>query len=169
MGRVLAPFGVKGWVKVDCFTESPANLRNYRRWWLATAGKGAGSAAGAAWSEIVVAESALHGARLVARFEGCDSPEAAVHYRGCEVAVPREALPEARENEFYQADLIGLEVRNLNDERLGVVTEVFSNGAHEILRLSDGSGERLLPYIATVVRAVEIGAGLIRVDWGADW
>jgi 16S rRNA processing protein RimM len=85
------------------------------------------------------------------------------------VAVPRESLPPTRENEFYQADLIGLEVRNMDGERLGTVAGMFSNGAHDVMRLAGDEGERLLPFIEQVVREVDIGAGRIRVDWGKDW
>ena len=101
--------------------------------------------------------------------EGCDSPEAAAAYRGLDVALPRESLPPTRENEFYQADLIGLEVRNMDDVPLGIVAGLFSNGAHDVMRLAGDEGERLLPFIEQVVREVDIGAGRIRVDWGKDW
>lgn len=164
MGRILAPFGVKGWVKVESFSKSPENLARYRSWWIGGAGKGG------EWREAQVTEVARHGNRLVARLESCDSPEAAAGYRGSEVAVARDALPPTAENEFYQADLIGLEVRNLNDERLGTVAGLFDNGAHEVMRVAGGEGgERLLPFIPSVVRSVDIGAGRILVDWGRDW
>jgi 16S rRNA processing protein RimM len=175
MGRVLGPFGVKGWVKVACFTDSPGSLQNFPGWWVAK-GKEAGKQAGRAadrsdqdWSLIEVAESAVHLAHMVVRFQGCDSPEAAMRFRGCEVAVPRDELPRVGENEFYQSDLIGLEVWNLNDEPLGIVAELFSNGAHEVLRLREEAGERLLPYIESVVKAVDLGTGRMLVDWGKDW
>ena len=85
------------------------------------------------------------------------------------MAVLRESLPPTRENEFYQADLIGLEVRNMDDERLGIVAGLFSNGTHEVMRVAADEGERLVPFIDQVVREVDIGAGRILVDWGKDW
>ena len=121
------------------------------------------------WTETRVAGTKVQGGRLIARFEGCDTPEAAVAYRGREVAVTRESLPAAGKNEYYQADLIGLEVWNLSDERLGTVAELFSNGAHEVMRVAETGRERLLPFIDQVVREVDMGAGRIRVDWGKDW
>jgi len=60
-----------------------------------------------------------HGAYLVARFAGCDDPDKAGAYRGAEVALRREDLPKPAEHEFYQADLIGLEVVNREGVRLG--------------------------------------------------
>lgn len=160
MGRILAPFGVKGWVRVETYCESPESLAGRPVWWIGKDGD---------WREATVAQTERHGVRLVARFEGCDSPEAAAAYRGLDVAVPRESLPPTRENEFYQADLIGLEVRNMDDERLGTVAELYSNGAHDVMRVAGDECERLLPFIDQVVREVDIGAGRIRVDWGKDW
>ena len=160
MGRILAPFGVKGWVKVETFSESPENLARHRSWWIGSEGD---------WRECRVAETERHGDRLVARLEGCENPEAAAAYRGREIAVPREALPPAGADEFYQADLVGLEVWNLIDERLGTVTGLFNNGAHEVMRVAGEEGERLLPFIPQVVREVDMQAGRVRVDWGKDW
>jgi 16S rRNA processing protein RimM len=160
MGRVLAPFGIKGWVKVETYSDTPENLAGRRRWWLGKDGE---------WVEADVAGTEVQGKRLIARFEGCDTPEAAVAYRGREVAVTRDSLPPAGKNEFYQADLIGLEVRNMNDERLGAVAELFSNGAHVVMRVAGTEGERLLPFIDQVVREIDMDAGRILVEWGKDW
>jgi len=160
MGRILAPFGVKGWVKVETFSESPENLARHQSWWIGSEGD---------WRECRVAETERQGSRLVARLEGCESPEAAAKYRGREIAVPREALPPAGAGEFYQADLVGLEVWNLMEERLGTVTGLFSNGAHEVMRVAGEEGERLVPFIPHVVREIDMHAGRIRVDWGKDW
>jgi len=160
MGRIFAPFGVKGWVKVKTYSESPEGLAGRPSWWIGKDGD---------WREARIAETAQNGARLVARLEGCDSAESAAAYRGLDVAVPRDSLPPTGENEFYQADLIGLEVRNMDDERLGTVAALFSNGAHELMRVAGDEGERLVPFIDQVVREVDIGAGRILVDWGKDW
>lgn len=160
MGRILAPFGVKGWVRVKSHAESPENLTGRPVWWIGKEGN---------WREVQVVQTESQGARLVARFEGCDTPEAAAAYRGLDVAVPRDSLPPAGDDEFYQADLIGLEVRNMNGERLGTVADLYSNGAHEVMRVVDDEGERLLPFIDQVVREVDIGVRRILVDWGKDW
>lgn len=160
MGRVLTPFGVRGWVKVEPFTEQPEALARYACWWLSMAGE---------WSKVEVAEWARHGARLVARFEGCGTPEQAARYRGSEIAVPREALPEPGENEFYRADLIGLRVVNRAGEELGRIEAMLDNGAHPVLRVAREGGERLLPWVGGVVEHIDLEAGEIQVDWDADW
>ena len=161
MGRVMAPWGVKGALKIEPFGSGSGSLCKYSAWWVGKPGK---------LSEVAVAECRAHGAYLVARFEGCDGPERAGAYRGAEVALRREDLPEPAAHEFYQVDLIGLAVVNAQGERLGKVTGFFSaGGANEVMRVAHESGERLVPATAEVIRKVDFAAGTVEVDWGADW
>ncbi|EKE18351.1 MAG: hypothetical protein ACD_10C00023G0001, partial [uncultured bacterium] len=61
-------------------------------------------------------------------------------------------------------------VINTADERLGKVAGLIETGASSVLRVvADDASERLLPFVAAVVLAVEKEAGLIRVEWGSDW
>jgi 16S rRNA processing protein RimM len=160
MAKVLGPFGVRGWVKIQPYTEEPDSLVQYTTWWLRV---------GEEWREVALEESERHAGHMVARLRGCLTREDAARYSGAQVAVDRQAMPNAREGEFYRDDLVGLTVMNLSDENLGNVTEIFENGAHPILRVGWTGGERLLPFIPQVVSSIDIEAGEIRVDWGADW
>ena len=90
--------------------------------------------------------------------------------KGILVGAPRESLPTTEDGEFYWSDLIGLDVINSADERLGKVASLIETGASSVLRVvSDDHPERLLPFVASVVLAVEKEARLIRVEWGSDW
>lgn len=160
MGRVGAPHGVKGWVKIVPFAGSPGALAKRGRWWIGRDDE---------WAEVEVAETQMQGARLTARVAGCTDRDAALRFRGREIAVPRDALPAAAPGEYYWADLIGLEVVNAQGASLGRVTSVFSTGPHDVLRVGEAKHERLLPFVATVIRAVDLPARRIEVDWGLDW
>src|SRR5262245_19405934 len=80
MGRVAAPFGIKGWIKVQCFTQSLDNLLEYPTWWLGQSG---------GWNENRLEEGTVHGRALIAKLEGCDDRDAAARMKGLEVAVPQ--------------------------------------------------------------------------------
>ncbi len=160
MGRIAAPFGVKGWVRIVPYAQSPAALAGQRRWWVGVAGE---------WDEVKVAEAAVHGASVIARFSDCTDRDRAAQLRGREVALARDALPQLAPNEYYWADLIGLEVVNGEGASLGTVTDLFSNGAHDVMRVGAGGVERLVPFVAAVIRAVDLARRRIEVDWGADW
>jgi 16S rRNA processing protein RimM len=160
MGRIAAPYGVQGWVKVTPHTQARGTLTEYPRWWLGRNGE---------WNEVTVVESKVHGASIVAQIEGYSDRDQAAKLRGSEVGVPRNALPAARPNEYYWADLIGLDVVNAEGTALGAVTSLFSNGAHDVMRVGEGKSERLIPFVETVIRKVDLAQRRIEVDWGADW
>jgi 16S rRNA processing protein RimM len=163
MGRVVAPFGVRGWVKVQTFSASPENLLAYPVWLVGDE---------ANRREHVVNEAKVQGGTLVAKLAGCDDRDEALKLRGAEIAVFRESLPAAHANEFYWSDLVGLAVANEAGENLGLVTRVFETGANDVLVVKGPNAddrERLIPFIEDVVREVNVAGGTIRVDWGADY
>ena len=159
MGRITGAFGIKGWVKVHPFTETPDSLAGYRDWWVESDG---------GWEQRRIEEAEVHGEAVAVRFAGCTDRDAAALYRGREVAVPRDEFPAAETNEFYWADLIGLGVVNKQGEALGTVSRVFETGANDVL-VVEGDRERLIPFIEDVVLEVDLAGRTIRVDWGADY
>jgi 16S rRNA processing protein RimM len=160
MGRVMAPFGVKGALKVEPFGDDRDSLRRHSAWWVGKPGN---------LVQVEVLECRAHDAHLVARFEGCSDRDQAGKYRGFEVALRREELPQTAEHEFYQADLVGLVVVNAKGEQLGRVTGFLPTGANEVMRVAHEGKERLLPVAGEVIRKVDLEAGTIEVDWEVDW
>ena len=159
MGRVGAPFGLKGWVKVQPFTEQTDGLFQYPEWWLSSGG---------GWDGIKVEETALHGTVLLVRFAGVQDRDGAATFKGREVAIPREQMPAPDEGEYYWSDLVGLEVENTQGQLLGRVERLFESGANPVLVVI-GERERLLPYAENVVKRVDLDARKLLVDWGLDY
>ena len=115
-------------------------------------------------------ERVLRVHRLVARAQEVPDRNAAEALQGYEVAVARAERPAAEADEYYWDDLVGLEVVNQTDERLGRVAELVRAGAHEVLDVRDEDGsQRLLPFVAAVIKEVDLAGRRIRVDWGRDW
>lgn len=161
MARIGAPFGVRGWVKVHAYAEPPASLLEFPVWHLGHEGD---------WQDRSLAESrALGGAVLAVRFEGIEDRDQAATLRGLEVAVDRQALAPLPAGEYYWADLVGLKVINADGQSFGVVRNLLETGANDVL-VVQGDRERLIPYIRPdVVRAVDLAAGELHVDWDADF
>ncbi|WP_438970138.1 ribosome maturation factor RimM, partial [Methylophaga sp.] len=91
---------------------------------------------------------------------------------GSELAIKKEQLEPAEEDEFYWADLQGLTVVNLNDETLGRVDHLLETGANDVLVvLAEGdTTERLIPFVMDeIVKSVDLDKQLIQVDWDKDY
>lgn len=162
MGRVLAPYGVNGWIKARAFTAAPETLTAYRSWWL---GRGDGN-----WRELAVLEARKHGQSVLARLEGVSQREDVSMWQGASIGVPRSALPALAPDEVYLADLIGLTVVSREGVTLGGVAGLMETGAHPVLRVVDAArSERLIPLVAAYVDAIELNEGRIVVDWQADY
>lgn len=159
MGRVLAPYGVLGWLKIQPDTETLDSLLDYEVWWLGRDDE---------WRAYTVEAAKIHGLTLLVKLQGVDGRDAAFAFKAKQVAVPREALPEAAEDEYYWSDLIGLQVRNLEGVDFGQVTEVFETGANDVLVVK-GQRERLIPFTAQVVLEVDLTAATILLDWPVAW
>jgi 16S rRNA processing protein RimM len=162
MGRLLGPFGVRGWVKIAPHTESPDALLAFPAWWIERAGD---------WVEHTVQEARMHGNMIIARLSGIATREDALSRKGEPIGVPRNQLPAPPDDEIYWADLIGLAVANRRGDALGVVEDVQDNGAHGLLRVhpADGGAARLIPYVPAIVDSVDLDERRIVVDWQADW
>lgn len=165
LGRIVAPFGVKGWVKVHPFGDDPLSWRDMPQWWLADSAE----APEAAWQPVKLAGFRAHGGGLIASFEGVADRNGAEALQGRYIAAPREALPSTSEDEYYWGDLVGLAVVNQAGETLGTVDALMSTGAHDVLQVRDGDEERLIPFVAAYVLDVDLPARTIRVEWGKDW
>ncbi len=165
LGRVTAPFGVRGWVRIHPFADEPLAWCAMPRWWLAA------ESPQPDWVAFDLRDCREHSGALVASLVGIDDRAAALALKGRLVAAPREDLPVTADDEFYWVDLVGLAVVNEEGEPLGRVAELISTGAHEVLVVRDAQDgrERLLPFVETVVREVDRAGGRIRVSWQGDW
>lgn len=159
MGRIVAPYGVQGWVKIQPFTETLDSLFDYEHWWINDA---------AGWRQGEVEEARVHGKVLVAKFSGCDGRDAAFALRGKDIAVSRDDMPQPGDDEYYWSDLIGLDVRNLQQEDFGKIKDVFATGANDVL-VVQGERERLIPFAGQIVKEVDLTAGRMIVDWDASF
>lgn len=102
--------------------------------------------------------------RIVLRFAGIDSIDEAEKLRGTEICVPEADAVELDEDEFFDWQLEGCEVRTVEDERIGTVREVMRTGGTENLVVGDGEREFLIPFAGSICIEVDVEKKLIRVD-----
>ncbi len=159
MGRVVAPYAIKGWIKLQTFTEHLDGLLDYPIWYLGRNGN---------WREYHLLDGKVHGQTLLASLEGVNDRDASEALQGMEVAVLREEMPDADEDEYYWDELVGLDVANIQGEALGRVVGLLETGANDVLQVQ-GERMRLIPFVEAYIQSVDVGGGKIVVDWGSDW
>lgn len=156
IGRVSGLFGVRGWVKLYSHTRPPENLLGYEDMQIGSGGD---------WKPVRLVEKRTHGNGLIGRFEGIGDRDAAAALVGAELAVDRDSLPETGEDEYYWADLVGLEVVTTAGEALGTVDHLIETGANDVLVVR-GDRERLIPFTpGHAVVAVELEKRRLTVAW----
>jgi 16S rRNA processing protein RimM len=165
VGRVVGAWGVKGWFKVQPFADDPQALFSSRRWYL-RAPDGPGVPAPPL---LRVTQSREHGGLVVASAQEVPDRGAAEALRGARVFIGRASFPTAGADEYYWVDLIGCAVINREGVDLGSVADLLDTGAHSVLRVLQGEVERLIPFVAAYVDAVDLAARRITVDWGLDY
>ncbi len=148
MGVVGRAHGVRGLVRVHAYTEAPESLAEYplvdragRRFALAWVSEGVAQ----------LAEVSAGGRRVIA-----DRGEAE-RLVNLELFAPRAALPEAGEEEFYLADLIGLAARDSAGKSLGTVAAVHDYGGGTSLEIAPGP--LLVPFTRAAVPVVNVAGG----------
>ncbi len=160
MGRIGAAHGIKGEVRITSFTEEPLGLKDYGP--LATNKPGL----------VIEIESARATTNvLVARLKGITDRTAAEKLNGVELYVDRDKLPPTSgDDDFYHADLIGLEARLVDGSVLGTVTAIPNFGASDLLEVRDGrSGDTFLyPFTRQVVPEVHVAEGYLVIEVPLD-
>ena len=154
MGRVAGSYGIRGWIKVAPGGGAQEALAGATEWWVGER------------AYKVLAKA--HGATVVGQLAGVSTREEALRLKGLMVSMRRDAFVDPGEGRYYHADLVGLEVVNRRGETLGTVKRLFSNGAQDVMELS-GERERLLPWVPTVVKQVDLPKRRIEVEWELDW
>ena len=156
VARVVKTRGVRGEVAAHLLTDFPERFEGLEE-------LVAIDAAGAR-ETLAVEKSWLHGGRVILKFAGYDSPEAAQVLVGRELAVPQADAVELEEDEFYDWQLIDCRVETIDKRDLGRVAEVLHTGAAPVLVVREGKREHLIPLAASICVEIDAEAKLIRVD-----
>ena len=155
VGAIAGAFGVRGEVRLKSFCALPGDIAAYGPLW---------SEDGARRFEVMVTGQVKNG--LSARLSGVATKEQADALRGVRLYAPRDALPNLPDDEYYHADLIGLEVTDTGGTMLGRVKAVLNHGASDLLEVQ-GSGRTttvLVPFTLEIVPTVDLAAGRIVAD-----
>lgn len=177
VGTIIDAWGVKGWFKVKAYSSDPQALFSSRRWLLKSPEVPGPRALARATPlppllKIVAAKD--HGDLVVAQAQDVIDRPGAEALRGARVFISRGSFPTAGPDEYYWVDLVGLAVINRHGEPLGEVVGLIDTGPHSVLRVApagatDEASQRLIPFVAAFIDAVDLSERRITVDWGLDY
>jgi 16S rRNA processing protein RimM len=175
VGRIADAWGIKGWFKVLPHSASPEALFSSKRWYLLPPDRP--MKASMPWTGALllkIKEAKDHSDSVVATSLDIADRNAAEALRGARVFVPRSSFPTAAPDEYYWVDLIGLDVFNREGEAMGQVKELLSTGPQTVLVLTytdtqAKEAERMIPFVAAFIDAVDLPGRRITVDWQADY
>ncbi|MBQ8293805.1 MAG: 16S rRNA processing protein RimM [Alphaproteobacteria bacterium] len=126
VGKIVAPQGIRGEVRVQSFAESPSDFKKFKI-----------QSSKFSESDFKFVRVQPNSNVVIAKIRGVDDRNAAEMLRGVELYIARDALPQLADDEFYQADLIGFDVVR-DGIKIGVVSCFQNFGAGDIIELDTG-------------------------------
>jgi 16S rRNA processing protein RimM len=158
VARVAKTRGVRGEVAANLLTDFPERFEGLEQL-IAVRPTGAREV-------LTIEDQWLHGARIVLKFEGYDTPEEAQALVGCELTVPESEAVELEEGEFFDWQLAGCRVETVEGRDLGTVRELLRTGGEApLLVVRDDAGrEHLIPFAESICVEIKPERKLIRVD-----
>ena len=145
--------GLKGEVRAKLFTATPDALPRYRSLHTADGRK-----------LVITAFRVSKEGEAVIAFEGVSDRNAAEALKGTELFVERAMLPKTGEDEFYHADLVGLEARDSEGRMLGKIAAIHNFGASDVIEIIRPDGDSVhLAFTRETVPVLNIEAGYIIV------
>lgn len=151
VGRIVAPHGIRGEVKVELMTDFPERYRPGAQLYL-------GDLTGADAAPVRVVAARPHKGAMLVKLETVPDRNAAELLRDRYLLIPETQLMPLGEHENYIHDLIGLQVVTADGEALGVLKEILFTRANDVYVVAGPEGELLLPALREVVLEVDLPA-----------
>lgn len=145
VGRIAGPFGVRGEIKIDPFTDFPDRFGDLTSIYV-----------GARRDSYAVEHGRKHRGQILVSLEGISSPEAVRELRGADIFVPRSEAAPLPPGHFYLEDAVGLTVQTSDGQAVGTVTDVLKTGSNEVFVVGAGKEAILIPVIKDAVTELNL-------------
>lgn len=148
VGKVLAPWGVRGEVKVEVMTDFPDRFAP-------------GAVLYLGGQPVTIEQSRWHDNKVIVKLAGVDGRQAAEVLQGQFLEAPQAPLPPG---EYYHFQLIGLEVWSDRGEYLGKISDVLTTASNDVYLVQGPGGEKLIPALEDAVRSIDLEKRLMIVE-----
>ena len=153
VGVVVGAHGIKGAVRVKSFTEDPADLVGF--------GPVEDEAGRHKYQLTMLGESK---GLILVRMAGVADRNAAEALKGVKLWVPKAALPQPEEEEYFYSDLIGMRAERADGAEMGRVKGVFDFGGGVIIEIEGPGGAVMLPFTRAVVPLVDVAGKRLVIE-----
>lgn len=155
LGKIGAAQGLKGFVRVQSWTEPKSKIFDYQPWILVINGE----------SKQVHASLQSQSKHIIASIETSSNREQAQALTHAEIHISRQQLPEPKDDEYFLADLIGAVVYSLEQIELGTVKDVVNHGANDTMVVANHEKTYYIPLIDPFVQTIDLQKNTVLVDW----
>lgn len=166
IGKIIEPHGLKGEIKIFSFAGQPENIQHYKKIFLVTP-------SGKLSQPFFIETCRIKGKSAIVRLSSVCDRNRAEEITGMGVLILKGDLPQPGKDEFYLYPMEGLSVVTVQGRRLGKVTNIFSNGAQDVLVVQDNQEEYLIPILDTIILSydtekivIEPPPGLLEINSG---
>ena len=155
-GRITTTHGIKGEVKVYPEVDDPGRFSLFKEVYLRS---------GSRIISVEIENVKFFKKTVILKFKGIDDINDVVRYRDYEVLARREDIAELKEDQYFDADIIGLMVFDTSGRELGKVSSVLHGSGNDVYIIDPGQGkEIMIPAVKRFVTKVDIENGNMTVD-----
>ena len=151
IGKISAPHGVRGEVRIVPLTDFPERFENLKTVFLEDD------------SKMELESVKFSNKFIIAKFKNINSRNDIEIFNGKLLMLNRSDIPSLPEGEYYNFDIIGLEVIDNKGSKLGKITEVLKTGSNDVY-VVDGKKQILVPALKKVVKEINLTDGFIKVE-----
>ena len=151
IGRILAPWGIHGEVKLEVLTDFPERLAPKAKVYLNGA-------------LVEIERCRFQGRQAILKLASITTRNQAEALRDQLLEVPESELMPLLPDEYFEHQIIGLEVQTIDGRSLGNITEVLRTGSNDVYVARQEGKEYLIPAIADVVKEIDLEAGRMTIE-----
>jgi len=151
IGKILAPWGKQGKLKVEVVTDFPQRFAPSSKIYIDQ-------------QPVTITSTQWHKGKAIIKLDTIDSIEDAEKLRGRPVEIHYSQLYPLPEGQYYHFQLIGLEVWTTQGELLGNITEILTTPGNDNYVISGAKGEILIPAIEDVIKSIDLNKGRLVIE-----
>jgi 16S rRNA processing protein RimM len=155
IGKIVAPFGIRGELKVHTLTDIPDRFVTLKAIYLSPD-----------YERHTIRSVRPHkGEMVILKLVGVDDANAAETLRDVDLCIPADELPELPPDSYYQHDILGLQVYKLDNTLVGTISDIIPTGSNDVYVLTTEDRKQvLIPAVKEVVKQIDLLRRVMYID-----